>query len=279
MYMLLALTSAVLLGVWKFGIGRYRGAISPAGVILVSASAAAVIYVFEGALTGDSSFDALDIGHGIVGGALNVTGTVLVLKAVERGPIGVVVGVAASCALVPLLYSFAAGESLTWLAAAGIAVVCAGLVVFYVPNMRKDSHSPGVSAAIGIALIAALAWGFAIIALDVGSRVSVNSTLLISQAPQIAYALVMLGLVRRNWGGITRASLVPLALAGVALGLGNWAYFTAAGEGDIGVVSVLGSLSPVVAAVLAYVFLKQTLQRSQVIALSIVMLGTVLVVA
>lgn len=64
----------------------------------------------------------------------------------------------------------------------------------------------------------------------------------------------------------------------LALALGNMAYFAAANEGDIGAVSVLGALSPLVTALLAVVFLRERLVRLEVVALGVVFLGTVLVV-
>ena len=69
-----------------------------------------------------------------------------------------------------------------------------------------------------------------------------------------------------------------LAAAGVALALGNIAFYNAADEGDIGVVSVLASLSPLVTALLALAFLRERLERREVIALLVVLGGTALVV-
>ena len=84
-YLLLAVLSAVLYGVWKFGLGIYRGRISVFGVLLVSASTAGVVYVVAGLADGDLVFDGADIARGLVGGLMNCTGTLLVLKAYERG--------------------------------------------------------------------------------------------------------------------------------------------------------------------------------------------------
>ena len=277
-YTLLALSSSVLYGLWKFGIGRYRGAISVYSVIFVSASAAAVVYLVAGYLANDLVFDRFDVTRGLLGGALNVTGTILVLKAFERGPMGVVTSVAASSTLVPLVYSFMAGEAISALAGVGIALILAGLLVFYVPTMTSGSNSPRLPRAIMLSLLAALAWGLAIVVLDIGARVSVSTTLFVSQIPQVAFAALMLAFVTRSWGGLARSAIVPLAAAGLALGLANLAFFTAAEEGDVGVVSVLGSLSPLVTAVLAYLILHEKLRRSQQVALLIVLGGTCLIV-
>ena len=78
--------------------------------------------------------------------------------------------------------------------------------------------------------------------------------------------------------GVAPRAIAVLAAAGVALALGNIAFYNAADEGDIGVVSVLASLSPLVTALLALAFLHERLERREVIALLVVLGGTALVV-
>jgi uncharacterized membrane protein len=73
--------------------------------------------------------------------------------------------------------------------------------------------------------------------------------------------------------------MAVLGGSGVALALGNMAFFTAANEGDIGLVSVLGALSPLVTALLAAILLKERLSRTDRIAFAIVLVGTVMIVA
>lgn len=274
MYTLLALASALLFGIWQYGIGRYRGDISAYSVVMVSATMAGVVYLMSGIMSHALTFDRYDMIRGVIGGALNVTGTLLVLKAFETGPMGVVTGVAASSTLVPLAYSLLTGEPLTLLAAVGVLCILVGLAVFYAPSMKTDPGSENITGALVLALLAALAWGVAIVALDLGARVSVSATMLMSEVPQVLFTLVMMVIVKRTWGGLCGRAIAPLALAGVALALGQLAFFTAAEEGDVGVVSVLGSLSPIVTAVLAYFFLKESMNRSQRLALLIVLIGT-----
>lgn len=279
MYLLLAFTSSVLFGVWKFGIGRYRGTVSVYSVVLVSSVAAALVYLLAGLSSDGLLLDTQDVLLGLIGGALNLAGTVLVLKAFERGPMGVVSGVAASSTLVPVAYSLAVGQPITTLAVGGVIVILAGLVVFYVPSMKRDPNAAPGFGAVGLALIAAVFWGLAIVVLDLGSRASVTSTMLMSEVPQVLFAAVMVGLVARSWGGLTRGAIPPLMGAGAALGLAQVAYFTAANMGNLGLVSVLGSLSPLVTALLALAFLGEKLTRSQGAALAIVLIGVCLVVA
>ena len=278
MYLLTALLSALLLGIWSFGIGQWRGKVAVFSVILVSASSAAVVYVVIGWLSHDLVFDPRDASRGVLGGIVNVTGTVLVLLAFERGKMGVVAGVASASVLVPLAFSFIGGEQVSPVQAIGIGVIFIGLLVFYVPSMRSKSDAPTSPLPIVFAGLAALAWGLGVVIIDIGSRVSVTGTMVASQVPQMAFTLVMVFIVARSLGGLTQRAVLSIAAAGVALALGQIAFFTAANEGNIGVVAVLGSLTPLVVALLALGVLKEQMSRSERVALVIVLVGTCLVV-
>ena len=278
MYLLTALLSALLLGIWSFGIGQWRGKVAVFSVILVSASSAAVVYVVIGLLSHDLVFDPRDASRGVLGGIVNVTGTVLVLLAFERGKMGVVAGVASASVLVPLAFSFIGGEQVSPIQAIGIGVIFIGLLVFYVPSMRSKSDAPTSPLPIVFAGLAALAWGLGVVIIDIGSRVSVTGTMVASQVPQMAFTLVMVFIVARSLGGLNQRAVLSIAAAGVALALGQIAFFTAANEGNIGVVAVLGSLTPLVVALLALGVLKEQMSRSERVALVIVLVGTCLVV-
>ena len=278
MYLLTALLSALLLGIWSFGIGQWRGKVAVFSVILVSASSAAVVYVVIGLLSHDLVFDPRDASRGVLGGIVNVTGTVLVLLAFERGKMGVVAGVASASVLVPLAFSFIGGEQVSPIQAIGIGVIFIGLLVFYVPSMRSKSDAPASPLPIVFAGLAALAWGLGVVIIDIGSRVSVTGTMVASQLPQMAFTLVMVFIVARSLGGLNQRAVLSIAAAGVALALGQIAFFTAANEGNIGVVAVLGSLTPLVVALLALGVLKEQMSRSERVALVIVLVGTCLVV-
>jgi len=280
-YLVLALASAFLYGLWKFGLGIYRGRVSVFGVLLVSASTAAVVYVVAGVADGDLVFEGADVARGLVGGLMNCTGTLLVLKAFERGKMGVVTGVAATSVLVPMTYSLLLGAQPTAQRAIGVLVILAGLAVFYVPHMRATATGTGSNPrqAILLALAAALFWGLAIVVIDNGSRVSVTGTLAVSQVPQVIVALsVLLWTAPRSFAGLSGRSVAVLMGAGLCLGLANIAFFTAAQEGNIGLVSVLSSLSPMFTALLAFAVLKERMSRLDVAALVIVLAGVALIV-
>ena len=101
-----------------------------------------------------------------------------------------------------------------------------------------------------------------VVIIDIGSRVSVTGTMVASQVPQMAFTLVMVFIVARSLGGLTQRAVVAIAAAGTALALGQITFFTAANEGNIGVVAVL----------------KEQMSLSERVALVIVLVGTCLVV-
>lgn len=276
-YLLLAVTSALLLGIWKFGLSLYRGKVSPYAVLLVSASAAGFAYLALGTWQGTLAFDVRDAPEGLLGGALNFAGTLLILKSFARGKVGVAVGVAATYVLVPLAYSFYLGESLSMRAVIGVAVLMVGLGAFYAPTIRTRGLADATATPVPILMAggAAIFWGAAIVVLNLGSRVSVTGTLATSQIPQVAIAGTVLVLSwDRSRAGLNPQAIAVLVGSGLALALGNTAFFTAANEGNIGVVSVLGSLSPIVTALLAAALLRERLTRTDRIAFAIVLLGT-----
>jgi chloramphenicol-sensitive protein RarD len=143
---------------------------------------------------------------------------------------------------------------------------------------KMPGQSQSVSAIL-IALVAALCWGLAVIVLDLGTRVSVTGTMFISQIPQVLVTLVLAAAVKKVWGRIDRRSMIVIVGAGFAVALAQISFFTAANEGDIGVVSVLSSLSPLVTTLLAVILLREWMRRREVVALVVVVAGTCLIAA
>lgn len=280
-YSLLALLSGGLLGVWQFGIGLYRGRISRYTVVLISATAAGISYVLFMVLTQTLAFGVGEVTAGLLGGSFNVLGTLMLLRAFDCGKIGVASGVAATSTIVLIAYSIYLGEQLSAKTTAGLLGILLGLAMFYAAHLRHASpKGEGQSSgkAIMWALGTALSWGLANIALDLGSRKSVNATLAVSEIPQliIAVLLVLLG-SSRVFEGVNRPSVGVLLGSGVALALSNSLFFFAAKMSDIGVVAVLASLSPIVTALMALVVFKEKLVSLEWAGLVVVVVGTCIV--
>ena len=219
------------------------------------------------------------------GGVLYVSGTYLLLLAYQRGKVAVAGGVASAETLVPVAFSVATGVAVTVSTGLGVVLMIGGLVAFYVPHAisrgsqgGQDARGQGVSVLLAIGT--ALCWGTGILVLDLGSRSSVTGTLVVEQFTQVLVVLVVvLANPRRQLASLSWRAGAVVAGAGAALGLANIAFFSAAQEGNIGLVTVLSSMSPMITALLAVAFLKERLTRIEVSALVIVVVGVCFVVA
>ena len=282
-YLALAFSSAILYGFWAFSLSTYRGRLSNWIIILLSASAAGVMYALLGAISGTLIFDSDDVIPGLIGGVLRVGGTYCLLMAYQRGKVAIASGVAATSVLVPLSYSIYIGEPLTAITVAGVILMLAGLAAFYLAGLRggPGSAPSDTRAHISIlfALGAALLWGTSVVVVDEGTRVSVTGTNLVAQIPQVTITVIMVLLTARSqFRTMPSKAYAVLLSAGIFLALANVAFYTAANEGNIGVVSVIGSLDPLVTAILAAFFFKERLRRSEVFAFAVVLVGACVVV-
>lgn len=281
MYLLLAITSAVLFGLWEFALARNRVTVPREMVVLASSGVAGLTYLALGIASSTFILTPDDIADGLLGGLLNVAGTLAILKAYEIGKIGVVSGVGASSALIPLAYSFLLGESLGVVAGIGLALILAGVLIFYVPALRRPlPEATHPARAILMALLGAAFWGAAIIILDLGTAVSITGTMFMSMIPQVGVALILATAVKKVWAvGMDRRSTSIIVAAGLAVALAQITFFASANMGNIGVVSVLGSLSPLITAVLALIVLHERMRRLETLALFVIVAGTALVAA
>ncbi|MFM8351648.1 MAG: EamA family transporter [Actinomycetales bacterium] len=278
MFIALALGSTVLYGTWRFVLGRYSRRLPIWTIVLVSNGAAALVYVVVGVARGDLVFVRADVLPGVLGGVLNLGAVLLSLQAMRRGKLGVVTGITAMRVLVPLVFSFVIGEAISIVTAVGIVIMLIGLVLFASRSSPTSDGTRGSSAFVLFALGAALMGGLATVVLDLGSRANIAGTLTMSQVTEVLIVGVVMAVTRAPLAADRRA-ITSLAGAGVALAFGNTAFFTASGIGDIGIVAVLAALAPLVTAALAWILLKEHLNRSEIGALVVILFGTGLVLA
>jgi len=284
-FLALALTSSVLYGSWKFGLGIYKGRLTVWAVLLVSGGAALVTYGLRGTATGNLEIDGEVLRAGILGGALNLAGTYLLLQAYARGRVAVAGGVSSAESLVPVLFAMLTGVAVTVSTALGVVLVLAGLAGFYVFR-ATGSAAPAQAAgragttSVLLAMGTALCWGTSLLVVALGSRTSITGTQVMQQGVQVLVVLiVVLANPRRQLAGLSWRRGAVLAGAGLALGFGNVALFAAAETGSLALAAVLVAMSPLVTAVLAFWFLKEKLARVEVLVLLIVVAGVGLIAA
>ena len=194
---------------------------------------------------------------------------------------GVVTGIGSASCLVPLIYSIAIGELLSTQDLLGLALFSVGLILFCVPRENPGKGLNLSTTAFSCSFLAALFYGIGIIVLDYGTHESLAGTLLISMLPQISLAAINLGRSTSYENRLSISSFAILSLSGTALAIANMAFYAAADEGgfNIGLASVIRSLNPLVIALLARLLLNERMSQSEIVALVIVLIGTVFVLA
>ncbi len=257
--LVLALGSSIVWGTADFSGGSLTRRL-PVFAVTVGSQAAglvalAVLVAFHGAVGGRSF--TLGLIAGLGGGA----GLAAFYRALSLGTMSVVSPVVACGAVVPFAISIATGERPAALAFAGAVAALGGAVLASVEERRASS--PARARAIGLAVVAAVALGLFVYFLGLGSRQGdALSTLLGARVGSLTLLLVLAS-ARRAPMGVPRPWLAAVVAVGLADVTANVLFAFAATHALLALVSVLGSLYPVVTVLLAHVLLGERLTRTQ----------------
>jgi drug/metabolite transporter (DMT)-like permease len=269
---LLALASSVAWGVADFSGGLVSRRLPTLAVTVVSQSAGFVALLVVFAARG-GGLDTRSFWLGILAGIGGGAGLAAFYKALSLGTMSIVSPLAACGALVPFVVSIATGERPSTVALAGAGLALAGAVLASLEESR--AAAPARARAIGLALVAAGALGFFTYFLGLGSREGdALSTLVGARVGSLAF-LLALTVGRRAPLVVGRRWLLPVAAVGLCDVAANALFALASGRGLLSLVSVLGSLYPVMTVILAHAFLGERLTRTQIGGVGIALVGVV----
>ena len=192
-------------------------------------------------------------------------------RALALGPMGIISPLVALSVLVPIAYGLLTGESPTGLQVLGILAAVVGVLLASGPELSGAQSARPLMYA-GIALVG---FGVIFIAFDRGSEVSALMTMTWMRIFVVACCALIL-LVTRSTGGVRRRDLPMLTTIGVFDAGANVLFGVATTLGLLSVTSVLGSLYPVVTAILAAVLLKERLRPVQYAGVVFAMAGVIL---
>lgn len=268
---LLALASSVTWGIADFGGGLVsRRVASTVAVTVVSQAAgfAALLIVFgaRGAHLDGRSF-AIGLAAGAGGGA----GLAAFYRALAVGTMSIVSPIVACGAVVPFAISIATGERPSALALTGAGVALAGAVLASAEERRAAASER--KQAVMLATVAAGALGLFTYFLGLGSREGTALSTLVGARVGSLTLLLVLALVLRAPLRLGRSALLPVAAVGLCDVAANALFALASGHGLLALVSVLGSLYPVMTVVLAYVFLHERLTPLQLAGVGVALAG------
>jgi drug/metabolite transporter (DMT)-like permease len=274
----LALLSSVLWGSADFLGGtvsrRHQAALVVGTSQAAGLVAIAVVAVAAGALGDDPGY----LPWAILSGVAGVVGLVSFYAALAAGTMGVVSPIAALGVVVPVLAGLLKGERPAVLQLVGIVVAVAGVVLASGPELSGRAGARPVL----LAAVAAVGFGVALLAIAEGSRHSTLMTLVSMRLTSVTLLAVALVVALGRGTPRSEFALSPRDVGLVTLvGLGdvaaNLSFGLASRRADVSVVSVLGSLYPVVTVLLARGLHGERLGRLQSAGVAGALAGVVLI--
>jgi drug/metabolite transporter (DMT)-like permease len=213
-----------------------------------------------------------------ISGAGNVAGLVLAYNAYRIGQVALIAPLTSTEGAIAALIALVAGESLSPGVGLALALAAVGVCLAAVPPsdpIRRAQHSP--PAAVGLAVLAALAWGTSLYATG-RAAATLPSAWVVMSARLIGTITLAIPLAVRGRLQLTRRALPLVVGAGVCEVLGFYSY-TAGARHGIAIAAVLSSQFATLAALGAYVLFGERLSRLQVAGVTTVIVGVTLLSA
>lgn len=212
---------------------------------------------------------------GILGGLVGLVGLAALYRGMAIGVVSIVAAIAATAPVVPLIVGLVLGERPSSIQLAGILIALGGVLLLTV-DRRPSLDNQRVLSGVGLALVAALAFGGFLVAMRYASRPDPLQGVLAVRVGSVG-ALLTLAAIRRPELSLGRKDLGSLFAVGI-LDVGADVLFAVATTvGLLSIVSVLSSLYPVVTVLLARAVLDERLNRTQGLGILLAFAGVLLI--
>jgi drug/metabolite transporter (DMT)-like permease len=264
----------------SYGVGDFLGGLTSRRthvlkVLLVSQAAGAAGVVVWVAATREPflGFGALlaALGAGVGG----VSGLAALYRGMAIGAMGVVAPISSMAAAIPFAVGIARGERPSALQFAGAFVALAGLGL--VSRTSEDLRGR-IAAGVGLALVAAVGFGFYFVLLDIAADESPSWAVLVARLCSASLALAA-SLAAGVTLGLPRRLLLPVLGVGLCDAGANVLFALATTKGLVSVVSVLTSLYPAVTVALAAALLRERVGGIRLVGAAAVLAGAALLTA
>lgn len=266
----LALLSSVVWGAADFLGGTLSRRRHPVAVLACSQPFGLLTAVCAAAILGQWSFQRSVVVNGAIAGALGLGGLIAFYSALASGRMGIVSPISATGVMIPLAIGLLRGEQPSPLQLVGIVVAIVGVVLASGPELSGGADARPVV----LAATAALLFGLGVYFMARGGVENPAMTVVMMRVVQVSI-LTMIALAARSRGGVQAADVPLLAIIGFTDASANVLYTSAAAIGLLSVVSVLGSLFPVVTVVLAWRFHGERLLPVQYLGTALTVAGVV----
>lgn len=263
----LGLASAIVWGTADFIGGLKSRQLALLTVMVVSQGAALVVLVAAAAIHGEPFPGAGILPWTALGAVAGTIGLAAFYRALSVGVMGVVAPISSCAAAIPVVVGVAGGERPSAIQFGGILVAIAGVALASWapgedPPLGERPRGVGASTGVGLALVAALGFGFFFVGIDEASDRDLVWALLLTRAFS-GTGLALAALVARPSFAMTAADARAVAAVGLLDVSANALFAAASTLGLVSVVAVVGSLYPVTTILLARFLLGERLHRVQ----------------
>jgi drug/metabolite transporter (DMT)-like permease len=270
--LLLALGASLAWGVADFA-GPYQARSLGTWRVLLWAQVAGLvaIAIVAAAIAGPPDDPAILLA--IPAGVSGMLGLYAYYRGMVTGTMSVVAPIAGASAIAPVVFGIATGDrpSATQIAGVGAAIV--GVV------LASHEHQAGggrVAAGVGLALLAALGFGFYFPPMHAAGAADPWWASLVFRATATALVLAAVA-VRRPPVRLGGRGLAIVVAVGIGDALGNLLFAASAGFGLVSLTSVLASLYPIVTVALAAIVIGQRVSRVQRVGIALTVTGIALI--
>jgi drug/metabolite transporter (DMT)-like permease len=265
---------------WGFGdfIGGAKSRVLPVLVVLVCSQIVGLVWIGGVALVAQEPVpDTREIVLAAVSAIAGTAGLVCFFRAIAIGKMSLVVPIAATAAIVPVIVGVATGDRPSALQLLGMLVALAGAVMAS-RERGEEGERGALAAGVLLAALSALFIGVFFLAIDSASDGGAVWASLVNRITSVTLLVVAVLAVRPRVAA-ARPHMPALALAGTLDVSANLLFAAASTKGLISLVSVAGSLYPVLTVLLARMVLKEQVHRVQEAGVAAALCGVVLIAA
>jgi drug/metabolite transporter (DMT)-like permease len=274
----LALLASLAWGVGDF-IGGSKSRVLPVLVVIVCSQVVGFAWIAViAAIAHEPAPGSREAAFAALSAVAGTAGLACFFRAMAIGKMSLVVPIAATAGVVPVVVGIATGDRPSAVQLVGMLVALGGAVLASREPDEAGRAGTKLAAGVLLAALSAFLWGWFFLALDVASDGGAVWASLINRMTSLALLLVAAAIVRPRLTA-ARPHMVALAVAGTLDVSANLLFAAATTKGLVSLVSVAGSLYPVVTVLLARLVLKERVHRVQEVGVVAALGGVMLIAA
>jgi drug/metabolite transporter (DMT)-like permease len=211
--------------------------------------------------------------YAVAAAAGGTLGLVAYYRGMATGAMSVVAPIAGASAAIPVIFGIATGDSPSAAQLGGVACALLGVAL---ASVEHDEGTRKLAAGVGLALLAAVGFGFYFPPMHVAGHADFWWASLIFRTT----ALLLVGaavVARRPPLRLRRRELAIALLVGVGDMIGNALFAASSGHGLVSLTAVLASLYPIVTVLLAAAVLREQVAPFQKAGIVLTLAGVVLI--